>query len=102
MCVRVMVVKTDGYSEIGAHMYILPAQIYISSKFEIISKKTYSSKCATCSELLSNINATLCVCGYLCVCVCECVCVFVCECVCECVCVCVCVCVSAWCLCVCL
>ena len=69
MCVRVMVVKTDGYSEIGAHMYILPAQIYISSKFEIISKKTHFSKCGKCSELLSNINAKLCVC------VCECVCV---------------------------
>ena len=39
MFVRVMVVKTDGYSETGAHMYILPAQIYISRKFEIISKR---------------------------------------------------------------
>ena len=33
------------------------------------SKKTYSSKCATCSELLEY-NTTLFVCGYLCVCVC--------------------------------
>ena len=64
-----MVVKTDGYSEFGAHMYILSAQIYISRKFEKNSKKTHSSKCATCSELLEY-NTTLFVCGYLCVCVC--------------------------------
>ena len=69
-----MVVKTDGYSEFGAHMYILSAQIYISRKFEKNSKKTYSSKRATCSEPLEY-NTTLFVCGYLCVCVCVCVCV---------------------------
>ena len=34
-----MVVKTDGYSEFGAHMYILSAQIYISRKFEKKFKK---------------------------------------------------------------
>ena len=67
-----MVVKTDGYSEFGAHMYILSAQIYISRKFEKKSKKTYSSKRATCSEPLEY-NTTLFVCGYLCVCVCVCV-----------------------------
>ena len=66
-----MVVKTDGYSEFGAHMYILSAQIYISRKFEKNSKKTYSSKRATCSEPLEY-NTTLFVCGYLCVCVCVC------------------------------
>ena len=72
-----MVVKTDGYSEFGAHMYILSAQIYISRKFEKKSKKTYSSKRATCSEPLEY-NTTLFVCGYLCVCI-LCVCVCVCE-----------------------
>ena len=64
-----MVVKTDGYSEFGAHMYILSAQIYISRKFKKKIQKRHTLR--SVQHVLSYLNIILhCLCAGICVCVC--------------------------------